>query len=253
MPHILLAHYARHETPFPLGRHIEKDSRSHSFAIAVPPTGVAQRSVTWANHAPVLNQLKVSSCVGNAMAQLLNCAMFANSRVAAKKTSAWLTEADALAIYSLATHCDGFGSDQFYPPNDDGSTGLGVAKAAQQAGYIDTYAHAFTMPQLQAALAVGPVIAGTPWLNSMFTPDPVTAILPVGPVNDSTIAGGHEYFIPGIDYQLRCFIMQNSWGPNWGGGDGLAPGQARIKFDDFENLLAADGDIIAPLPKLAAA
>jgi hypothetical protein len=249
MPYIHLHRFEHHETPFPLGRHIERDSRSRHFEFKVAPKagGGPQTSVIWTRNAPTLNQGNIGSCTGNAMAQMLNCAIFAPCRKAVRGNDGWLNEKDALGLYSLATHLDGFGSDQYYPPNDEGSSGLGVAKAAQQDGYVDTYAHCYTLPQVQAALAVQPVIAGVSWTNSMFSPDSVTGILPVGPINDETIAGGHEFLLQGIDYQLQCIVMTNSWGDNWYKTPaGLTPGQARIKFSDFANLLAADGDVVVP-------
>jgi hypothetical protein len=190
----------------------------------------------------VLNQGQVGSCTGNAMAQLLNCRMFAGDRLG--KIS--LTEADALKLYSLATHFDGFGPDQFYPPHDDGSSGLGVAKAAAFLGYIDTYEHAFTFPQLQDAIQAQPVITGTSWTQSMFNPNPTTGFVTVGPINDQTVAGGHEYLIQGIDYELQAIVCLNSWGTGWGGGKGLTPGQFRISFTDYQALLADSGDITIP-------
>src|SRR5271170_6286265 len=103
MPYTHVHKFAKHETPFPLGRHIDHDSRSRSFPFVVAPkTGGAQVSVTWPRNAPVLNQGQVGACVGNAMAQLLNCVMFAPCRQAVKHTEAWLNEQDALGLYSLA-------------------------------------------------------------------------------------------------------------------------------------------------------
>lgn len=243
MPHVNTHKFEKKDTPFALGRHVDHDSRSRSFTFRVPATPIVHRSVLWPHNTPVLNQGAVSSCTGHAMAQLLNCKLFAPCRMG--KMS--LNEADALKLYSLATHLDGFGADQYYPPNDDGSSGLGVAKAAQEIGYIDTYAHCYTLRQLEAAIQTQPVITGTSWTNSMFEPDPQTGIVPVGSINDNTVSGGHEYLIQGIDYQNETLICLNSWGVGWGGGEGLSPGQFRITFADFTSLLAADGDVVVPI------
>jgi hypothetical protein len=244
MAHTYLYRFEQHETPFPLGRHIEHDSRSRNFAFQVPAAPIRHVSVTWPHSAPVLDQAQTNSCTGNAITQLLNCDMYESVRTAHKQT--WMHEAAALHIYGLGTHLDGFGSDQFYPPNDDGCTGLGVAKAAQQLGYIDRYQHCFTMTQLQAAIQTQPLIVGTSWTNSMFSPDPQTGIVAVGPLNDQTVVGGHEYLCQGIDYQLQCLVFLNSWSDKWGGGQGLSGGQFRIRFTDFNSLLADSGDIIVP-------
>lgn len=239
MSRVVLHRFDKADTPYPLSRHIEHDSRSRSFAFSGP---IVEKTVVWPHNTPVLNQGQVGSCTGNAMAQLLNCALFAHCRLGRVA----LNEADALKLYSLATHFDGFGPDQFYPPHDEGSSGLGVAKAANFLGYIDTYQHCFTFAQLQAAIQTQPVITGTSWTQSMFNPDPTTGIVPVGPLNDHTVAGGHEYLIQGIDYELNCIVCLNSWGTGWGGGKGLTHGQFRISFTDYASLLADSGDIVVP-------
>lgn len=242
MSHVFIHKFPENDTPYPLSRHIEHDSRSRHFAFEGVAAGV---SVTWPHNTPVLNQGNVGSCTGNAMAQLLNCRMFAPCRLG--KIS--LNESDALHLYSIATHEDGFGPSQYYPPHDEGSSGLGVAKAATYLGYIDSYRHCFTLSQLQAAIETQPVITGTSWTNSMFQPDPKTGFVSVGPLNDSTVAGGHEYLIQGIEYNNKAIVCLNSWGTSWGGGDGLTPGQFRISFNDYESLLADQGDIIVPQSK----
>jgi hypothetical protein len=157
-----------------------------------------------------------------------------------------LTEADAIKLYSLATQLDGFGPTQYYPPHDEGSSGLGVAKAAIQLGYIDTYQHCFTLAQVQAAIQHQPVITGTSWTESMFTPDHKTGFVRVGPLNDSSVVGGHEYLVQGIDYERDAVVCLNSWGDTWGGGAGLSPGQFRISFSDYAALLADSGDVVVP-------
>lgn len=241
MSHVVLHRFDQHDTPFPLSRHVEHDSRSRKFVFTAPGP-VVEKTVVWPHNTPVLNQGQIGACTGNAMAQLLNCALFAPCRLG----KIALNEADALKLYSLATHYDGFGPDQFYPPHDEGSSGLGVAKAANFLGYIDTYQHCFTFLQFQAAIQHQPVITGTSWTNSMFQPDPTSGFVTVGLLNDETVVGGHEYLIQGIDYERECVVCLNSWGTGWGGGQGLNPGQFRISFTDYTNLLADQGDIVVP-------
>lgn len=240
MSYTFLHRFPKVDTPFPLGRHIELSSSADKFVGT--PSGT---SVLHQHNTPVLNQKSIGGCTGWSMSQLLNCTMFAPCRLG--KIS--LTDSDALALYSLATHCDGFGPDQFYPPHDSGSSGVGVAKAAIQDGYIDTYQSVTTFSGFQAAIEAQPVIIGVSWTNSMFNPSPDTGFITVGPLNDSTIAGGHEFLLQGIDYTREAVVMLNSWGNTWGGYAGLSPGQARISFSDFETLLAAQGDVIVPQSK----
>jgi hypothetical protein len=245
-----LRRFEKQETPFPLGRHVQHDSRSRSFTFAVPPTPVVHKTVIWAHSTPLLNQGGKSSCTGNSAAQWLNCDMFAPTRAKVKALpegapSNWLTEGDALELYGLGTRNDGFGPSQFFPPNDEGGSGLGVAKAMQQLGYIDSYTHCYTFAQFQAAIQTQPMLIGTSWTQPMFTPDPVTGRITVGPLNDQTVLGGHEYVGLGIDYQTEDIVGLQSWG-QWGGGTGLKVGMFKISFADFQNLLADEGDIVVP-------
>jgi len=245
-----LRRFEKQETPHPLGRHVEKDSRSRSFTFQMPVTPIVKRTVIWPHSTPILNQGKRQSCTGNAAAQLLNCDLFAALRARVKSLpvgnpSNWLTEGDAIELYGMGTHLSGFGPSQYYPPVDEGGTGLGVAKAMQQLGYIDSYAHCYTFTQFQAAIQTQPVLLGTSWTDSMFYPDPVTGRIPVGPLNDQTVVGGHEWVGLGIDYQTLDVVGLQSWG-EWGGGIGLKVGMFKIAIPEFLNLLADDGDIVVP-------
>lgn len=241
--------FEQRDTPHPLGRHVQHDSRSRSFAFPVPAVPVKHVSVQWPHSTPVLNQGQKSSCTGNAMAQLLNCDMFAPVRAKVKALPEvagsapgdnWLTEGDALQFYSLATHNDGSGPSQFYPPNDDGSSGLGVVKGAQSLGFVDRYTHCFSFAQFQAAIQTQPVLLGTSWTDSMFSPN-ASGRISVGPLNDQSVVGGHEWLGIGIDYQHLEVLGLNSWGPGWG-----QHGIFRISFADFQALLADDGDVVVP-------
>ncbi len=241
MSHTFTHKFPKVDTPYPLSRHIEHDSRSRNYTFT-STAPIVEKTVIWAHNTPVLNQGQVGACTGNAMADLLNCKIFAPCRLGEIS----LNEGNALKLYSLATHFDGFGPSQFYPPTDDGSSGLGVAKAACFLGYIDTYQHCFTFAQLQQAIQTQPVITGVSWTSPMFNPDPTTGIVTVGPLNDQTVQGGHEFLIQGVEYDWECIVCLNSWGANWGGGQGLKPGQFRISFADYTNLLADQGDIVVP-------
>jgi hypothetical protein len=192
---------------------------------------------------PVLNQGNYNSCVGNTFTQICNTQLFTSVRTA--KNVSWFTEGFALQLYSRATHDDGM-SQYYYPPNDDGSTALGGAKAAQDLGLIDRYEHTFTFDAFRAALQRQPVCVGTLWTQDMFNPDPVSGLLTVnlGDPNDpnnTNIAGGHEYLALGLDYTHQWVIFLTSWGPSFG-----LDGRFKISFADFATLLAAEGDVVVP-------
>lgn len=189
-----------------------------------------QRSVLWGHHAPILNQGQTGSCTGNATAQLINTDPFAPAR-----PNGYLTEADALKIYKLATTLDDVPGQ--YPPTDTGSTGVAAAQAGEQLGYFTDYTHALDFDHFTAALQVQPVIVGTNWYNDMFTPGAKGFLTPTGPLE-----GGHEYLALGVDYENKFITFLNSWGASWG-----ANGRFYITFDDFSMLLSNQGDATAPI------
>ncbi len=219
--------------PHPLGRVVEHDERSRLYQA---PRATTQRSVLWGHHAPVLDQGQLSSCTGNATAQLINTDYFAASR-----THGYLNENDAVQLYEMATHLDGIAGNT-YPPHDEGSSGLGAAKAGVRLGYFTGYKHAFGFDHFAATLQLQPVIVGTEWTEDMFTPDQRGYIKPTGQV-----AGGHEYLALGISWETKTLTFLNSWSAKWG-----QAGRFYMTFAAFTTLLVNQGDATAPLPKAAA-
>ena len=215
------------ETPFALGRKIEHDPRSRRFAFAAPSVPIVAK--TWRRYGAVLDQGQLGSCTGNAMAHALN------SKPNHPVGRSTLRQLQAVAIYSLGTELDEF--DGVYPPEDTGSSGLGVAKAAQKLGYIRSYQHAFGFDHVIASLMAGPVLIGTWWHDGMFYPDINGFVRPTG-----TRVGGHEYLLVGIEPAKQTLLFQNSWSKYWGLG-----GRFKMTFDDFRTLLAADGDALIPI------
>lgn len=111
--------------PFKLGRLVRHDPRSRAYPAAAAPV---LRSVTWRRYGATLDQGDTSSCTGHAMAHAVN------TRPTHKTGTRLLTHQDALRLYSAATHLDPW--PDTYPPDDTGSSGLAVAKAARDAGHI---------------------------------------------------------------------------------------------------------------------
>ncbi len=147
------------------------------------------------------------------------------------KVGRMLTEDDAVQIYEAGTHVDRIPGH--YPPDDTGSTGLAVAKAAKLAGLIAKYCHAFSLHAALASLGRSPVIIGIPWFEGFDAP--------VGPHAELQIAGsvrgGHEVCLLGIDVEEKTVRGVNSWGAGWGD-----QGYFSMTFDTLGALLAADGD-----------
>jgi hypothetical protein len=166
------------------------------------------------------------------MAQALNTEFFN----AARKNGTYLNDSEAVSLYSAASFLDDIPGG--YLPDDTGSSGLAVAKAAQQRGYITGYHHAFGFDQMVGALMVSPLLIGTNWYNDFFTPNDKGFVTfgSGGPV------GGHEYLCLGVDMEEQYLTFLNSWGPGWGLG-----GRFKISFPDFKRLLSEDGDVVAPV------
>lgn len=227
------------------GRHVEHDDESVRYAfskVASLPT----RPVEWTHTKPVLNQLNYNACVGNAFAQFLNCDF--GKPVRDRLGKSWFTQSDALDIYAAATHRDGLHNSHtgYFRPDDDGSSGLGGAKACQQLGYIRSYQHTFSFVRFQQALATQPVLVGTSWTETMQDTD-ADGLLEVGILDEYTTVGGHEYLAVGLDPHRKLIKFLNSWGPGWG-----VKGFFYITYDDFHRLLLDQGDVIVPRLTLAA-
>lgn len=225
--------------PHLLGRTVEHDPRS--LAYPAPHALPGETRTVWRHHGSVLDQGNLGSCTGNAMAQCLMTDPY-------RQTRRRLKEADALALYAKATQLDGFPGT--YPPDDTGSSGLAVAKAAQQAGYITGYTHAFGIEHAKAALVYGPMIVGTNWYASMFTPDPRTGEVSIigKPI------GGHEYLLLGYlpahtTGGADVYAFLNSWG-HWGRGShviGTRTGVFTMTAATFSRLLSENGDLTQPV------
>lgn len=216
------------------GRLVEHDPRSRNFA-HLAPEKLVPKTTLWAHHAPVLDQGELGSCTGNALAQCLNADYF---RPTLKKVNKGqpLLEHDAVTFYSLATRLDGIAHNT-YPPTDGGSSGLGVAKAGQRLGFVKSYRHAFSFTAFLSALQTQPVIVGTAFYEGMEDPDKTGLVHLTGQV-----VGGHEYLALGVDYQKRHITFLNSWGPSFG-----VNGRFQLTINDFQALLADQGDVTIPI------
>jgi hypothetical protein len=83
-------------------------------------------------------------------------------------TGRLLTESDAMRLYREATHLDKFRGS--YPPDDTGSSGLAVAKAAKKEGWIKGYEHAFGLEHLTHGLSQRPGLLGIYRYTSFDSP-----------------------------------------------------------------------------------
>jgi hypothetical protein len=221
-----IRHIVERVHPHRLGRHVEHDSRSRGFGV-VHDAARPLLSKVWGRHCKPFDQGDIGSCTGNAMAGLLMTEpYFVPGRV--------LTEEDALRLYKLATRLDKIPGH--YLPEDTGSSGLAVAKAAHHSGLLKAgYRHAFGFAETCHALQHGPVIVGINWYEGFDQPHGSRAELTIG----GEVRGGHEIEIHAIDVELKEVRLCNSWGEGWGDH-----GYAVFSFDTFARLLSEDGDVI---------
>jgi hypothetical protein len=219
-----------------LGRHVHHDERSRQYAFDT--SDIVITSVVHARAIGILDQGQVGSCTGNAgIGALATDPVFDPIKA---ETFYPMTESGALKLYSNAEDVDGDGP---YPPNDNGSCGLSIAKCLQRANLISGYQHTFSREDALKALMTGPVLFGTNWYDRMFNPDPDGRVRIGG-----SLAGGHEIVAREIDAEKDRVWFDNSWGEGWG-----LKGRFYLTFDDFGTLLGQDGDIIVPVPVSAPA
>lgn len=216
-------------TPYPLGRRVDHDPRSRMFAFApAAPRPIIDTS--WKRRVGPYNQGQLGSCTANALCGALSTK---------PNTHRFQSQANIVKVYSAATTIDPF-PGQYTAPSweDTGSSGLAVAKVALERRWISRYEHAFSFDAALQALMVGPGITGTVWRSGMFDPDDDGRVRITG-----ADVGGHEYEVYGVDTFNRRVWCWNSWGARWGLG-----GRFYLTFDDYRELLAADGDFTVLVP-----
>jgi hypothetical protein len=219
------------DTPWRLGRHVNHDPRSLRYK--VQPRGVIQSRV-WGRHVPVLDQGDLGSCTGNAAVGVLGTEPFYTGLTPVQRQA--LSEDEAVRLYSQATELDPW--DGAYPPEDTGSDGLSVAKAAVRFGYLSGYQHVTSIAAAQSAIQTGPFIVGTNWYEGMFDPTPAGEVKIGG-----SVAGGHEYECYGYDVAADQWMFWNSWGASWG-----QRGAFWMSGATLARLLSEDGDATTFVP-----
>lgn len=120
-------------------------------------------------------------------------------------------------------------------------------RALRELGLISRYLWAYEASEIEQYLedGRGGLVLGLDWYAGMSRPDADGLIRAWGPPE-----GGHAVFAWGIDRAANAVLIQNNWGPGWGGwsvrkGRRDFRGCARLPLDDLKKLLADNGEAVA--------
>ena len=222
---VLLQRYDETPGDLRLGRHLELDAHSLAYTVEELEAKVPIKPQEWMSGLKTLDQARLGSCTGNAGTYHL-AQLYGADLSAIKLNGLSLTNYDAVAdekfaveLYSEATTLDGFPGT--YPPDDNGSSGLGICRALKAKGLVKGYQWAVTLQGLATMLQKRGCIIGTPWYHAWFQPD-VQGFVDSGNWKASGIAGGHEIYIEALEAwndaqpTLSVIRFRNSWGEGWG-------------------------------------
>jgi Papain family cysteine protease len=208
------------------------DERSLMYQI---PTRTTARGYRQWQPGPPLDQGSYGYCVGFGITGELNAAPIAAGQP---------TFDFAAGIFHLALKFDEIPGEA----DDTGTSVLAGAKAAQRMGLISEYRWCFGIDEVaRGVYNHGPVVVGTPWLDSMMEPfyleghDAENQVVPHLPVLDisGSEVGGHCYLVTGFTRfgDTEWFTIRNSWGQTWG-----RDGDAMIRKADLAKLLRSTGE-----------
>jgi len=210
-------------SPYPLGRVFIPDERDKKYLIedklTLPKTILSSKY--WDDNGWWGNQGNTSQCVGYAWAHWIEDGPIGHDGVSPIiPPSLIYTEAQKV--------------DEWVGENYEGTSVRGAAKYLRNTNKISSYLWTYDVNVLiSTILTQGPVVVGTNWYSSMFTPDRNGVIRVVG-----RISGGHAYVINGVDTNTKLFRIKNSWGKNWG-----KSGHAYISFTDMTRLIRENGEV----------
>jgi hypothetical protein len=208
----------RNFSGFGLGRNVSPtDTRDYALADYMPKDlGDLSGTVEWNYTGVLLDQGKTPHCPGFGAANFGNNPPIVDA----------FTNADGDKFYYMCKVIDG------EPGQENGSNPRSVGKMLKQVGRINAYAFAANTDEMTYwLLHTGPVMCGTDWYDSMFTPDAQNIVCPTGKV-----AGGHFYIVNGT-YGNRMYRIHNSWDDQWG-----IHGEAYISVPDMAFLLNNQGE-----------
>ena len=236
-----------------LGRIRRHDPASRRYQS--PHRGATRgRSVRHRLAAPHVDQFYLGGCVGFSGTNLLNTGAAVRSRAVFNRRvpigragRTYLGNDDGIRNYHESTVRDPF--EGIYPPDDSGSSAIGLAKWWAELGVIGGYDWVIAggMDALIATVQATPVLFGSYWFDDMFATGPdgllTSATDTAGASLDNT--GGHEYLCNAVLYRGPgwLFGFEQSWGEH---PQGFSP-TFYMRDELVEHLIfGLAGDVMVP-------
>jgi hypothetical protein len=206
-----------------LGRRFAKDERDRAYPLRAITRAAPMPSHRYWRLSAIEDQGQTPMCVGYSGRQWLMM-----SPVRYKQP-----QPDAPACYHGAQQFDEWSGEDY-----DGTSARGLMKFFQSINLVQSYHWASSVEELaQFVLTTGPALIGANWHRSFFTPDSKGYIHP-----DGNVVGGHEFVCYGYSQTKWEFSFANSWGTDW---NPVMRGRFKMKRDEFEALMADQGDMVA--------
>lgn len=207
------------------------DERSRDFPIrAVLPRKPRYRR-SW-KPGRVLDQGAEGACVGHGWAHeaLASPVRVDLARLPRAKGAEVDPQRFAFQVYRMARRIDEWPGEAY-----EGTSVLAGCKIMKQFGLVKEYRWAFSVEDVRdAILYVGPAVLGVNWYSGMYS-------APHGNLNvHGSLVGGHCILAIAYDPN-RGFLLQNSWGADWG-----VSGLAWISIADMRRLLSESGEACVP-------
>lgn len=158
----------------------------------------------------------------------------------------------AFDIYDAAIAIDEWKQNDADVKRQYGTSVRAGAKVLQEWGFLERYVWAKSAGDIMEWMlaGLGGVVIGTNWYDGMMTPDADGVIHITG-----RSRGGHCTYVYGADRPGGMFLIQNSWGPGWGGwrnpvgGQRSNLGKCRISVMDMDRLIRENGEACTPVEK----
>jgi hypothetical protein len=226
--------------------------RQIRFAVAPLVEGLKPRSYTW--RVPfTLDQGREGACVAHGVTHEAVARpvvvdftkhplpSWATRAIAVKRNLATATPQDIAQAFAFDLYDWCRRNDEWAGENYDGTSASAGAKGAVEAGLWGEYRWARTVDEFATWVSrKGPGDFAINWMTGMFNPDRSGYLNLTGRVE-----GGHMILANGFSVKRDAFHLQNSWGADWG-----IKGGAWLRRQDAAELVAQDGEMVAPVIRL---